>query len=356
MINKQELVSYKDVIYWIRAYWKYLLSYKIHVIICLLIGIILGYTYAKFSPVKYEAKLSFIVNDAKSIIQNPIAALAGQLGASGSNVNVSDDRILFLINTKKILGQSLLTIIEEEKITVADKLIALNDYKKEWGGKDTSLQNFSHFTSKNIDNLTYVENKIMDFLISKILKSNDLQSDAVKKKTSSFVGQSSSGIILISYKSKNELLAKKLIDAIYFNLSDFYTQITTKSLKANLDLVSQRLDSTKRIMERSEMATANEMDISNKIIRFSGKVNEVRLRKETELLNMLYAELLKNKEIAKFNYDQEKPIFQVIDKPSFPLEELSKSIIVYSIIGAFLFSFICLIYITVLFLKSKIIF
>ena len=115
--------------------------------------------------------------------------------------------------------------------------------------------------------------------------------------------------------SQNNSLPKARLNhtAIYVvdlkKSGDFYTQITTKSLKANLDLVSQRLDSTKRIMERSEMATANEMDISNKIIRFSGKVNEVRLRKETELLNMLYAELLKNKEIAKFNYDQEKPIF-----------------------------------------------
>lgn len=356
MDENKELVNFKNVINTVKDYLKYILNYKVYLILSLLIGFAAGFAYVKLSPVKYEAKLSFIVNDAKSISQNPIAALAGQLGVSGSNINVSDDRILFLITTKKILGQSLLAVIDEEKITVADKLIALNNYKKGWDKKDTSLQNFSHFTSKSIDNLSYVENKIMDFLISKILKSNDLQSDAVKKKTSSFVGQSSSGIILISYKSKDELLSKKLVDAIYFNLSDFYTQIITKSLKANLDLVSQRLDSTKRIMERSEVAAANEMDISNKIIRFSGKVNEARLRKETELLNVLYAELLKNKEIAKFNYDQEKPVFQIIDKPSFPLEELSKSIIIYSIIGAFLFSFICLIYITILFLKSKIVF
>ncbi len=355
MDENKELVNFRNVLNTVKEYLNYILSYKVYLIISILIGFAAGFAYVKLSPVKYEAKLSFIVNDAKSISQNPIAALAGQLGASGSNVNVSDDRILFLITTKRILGQSLLAVIDEEKITIADKLIALNSYKKNWDKKDTSLQNFSHFTSTNIENLSYVENKIMDFLISKILKSNDLQSDAVKKKTSSFVGQSSSGIILISYKSKDELLSKKLVDAIYYNLSDFYTQIITKSLKANLDLVSQRLDSTKRIMERSEVAAANEMDISNKIIRFSGKVNEARLRKQTELLNVLYAELLKNKEIAKFNYDQEKPVFQVIDKPSFPLEELSKSIVIYSIIGAFLFSFICLIYITVLFLKSKIV-
>lgn len=316
----------------------------------LLLGILIGFLIVKTSKSVYNAQVTFLINDAKTNNSNPLAALASQFGANTSTINLSDERILFLVSTKRILGQSLLTIIDNEKVTVADKLIDIYDLRKRFL-KDTSLLSFTQFKNLKLDNLTYQENKIMNLLIKVILKSKDLQFESVKKKSTSFVNQTSSGIIVLGFKSSNEFLAKVFIESIYTNLSNFYTYAITKNLKSNLDLVTQRVDSTQRLMLEKEFATANELDINNNIIRNKAKVGIGRMKKDAEMLNIFYTELIKNKEIAKFNYDQEKPVFEIIDNPRLPLDEIRKSLLVYIIGSTFLFSFVTLIILSVIYLK-----
>ncbi len=350
--EKKDIITIGLVIKNLKDYITFLLQNKKIVIGVAVVGIILGVLYVKFSNVIYKAQISFIVNESKGGNANPLAALASQFGGQTSNVNVSDDRLLFLITTRRILGQSLLTKLPNSNLTIADQYILINDFKSKWK-KDTTLLDFDLFKNYELNKLTYKENKVIDLLIKHIIKSNSLQLEAVKKKTSSLVGQSSSGIILITFQSVDELLPKILVEAIYSNLNEFYTETITKSLKTNLDLVTQRADSTRRILENTEFNSANELDITNKLIKYKAKVNAIRLKKDAEMLSLMYAEIIKNKEIAKFNYDQEKPVFQVIDAPTYPLESISKSLIVYAFLGAFLFGFLGVLYFTFKFLVRK---
>lgn len=332
-------------------YFAFLKKLKYLFLIAIVLGIILGIAIVKSSKSEYNAQITFLINDAKTNNTNPLAALASQFGAGSNSINLSDERILFLVSTKRILGQSLLTIINKENFTIADKLIDIYDLRKNFE-KDTSLSTFTRFKSLKLENLTYQENKIINLLIKVILKSKDLQFESVKKKSTSLVSQSSSGIIVLGFKSSNEFLAKIFIESIYTNLSNFYTYAITKNLKSNLDLVTQRVDSTQRLMLKKEFETANELDINNNIIRNKAKVGIGRMKKDAEMLNVFYTELIKNKEIAKFNYDQEKPVFEIIDSPTLPLDEINKSLLVYVIGSTFLFTFLTLIILSIVYLRK----
>jgi hypothetical protein len=347
-------ISVEELTFKIKNFIQYLLNYKMIWIIIVTLGFILGFCYAYFSKIKYDAKISFIINETKSSSQNPLAAIASQFGSATSNVNVSDDRILFLISTKRILGQSLLARMDTKKCTIADQMIEDWELKDDWK-KDTCLINFTQFKNFSLDQLNYYENKVIDLLIKKIMLSKDLEFETVKKKSTSFVTQSSSGIVLLSYKSKDEILAKSFVEAIYNNLSSFYIETIVKSLKYNLDLVSKRADSIKIVMNDNDFETADALDASIGVFKFKGKVKQARLRKDNELLSLMYAEVIKNKEIAKFNFDQEKPVFQLIDEPTLPLEQIVKSKIVFTFIGGILMGFLLLIALIIIYLKKPII-
>lgn len=349
MSNKE--LSFEELIQNIKKFIQYLLNYKFLWIITIVIGLTLGFCYSYFSKIKYEAKMSFIINEPKSTSQNPLALLASQFGSGGSNINISDDRIMFLISTKKILGQSLLANIENEKTTIADRFISNLHLKEQWK-TDTSLLSFTEFKNKDVDFLNYQENKVIDILIKTIMLSKDLVTETVKKKATSFVSQSSSGIVLISYTSKDEILSKSFVQAIYSNLSSFYIETITKSLKFNYDLVCRREDSIKRIMNANDFETADALDESFGVFKFKGKIKQARLRKDNELLSLMYAEVIKNKEIAKFNLDQEKPVFQIIDQPSLPLEQHIKSKIVFTALGGIVIGFILFLLLTIKYLRN----
>ena len=349
MSNKE--ISFEELIQNIKKFIKYLLNFKLLWIVSIIAGLTLGFCYSYFSKIKYEAKMSFIINEPKSSSQNPLALLASQFGSGSTNINISDDRIMFLISTKKILGQSLLANIDNEKTTIADRFIANWQLKEIWKS-DTSLADFTEFKNKEIELLDYHENKVIDILINTILKSNDLVSETVKKKATSFVTQTSSGIVLINYTSKDEILAKSFVQAIYNNLSTFYVESITKSLKFNFDLVCRREDSIKRILNTNDFETADALDQAVGVFKFKGKIKQARLRKDNELLSLMYAEVIKNKEIAKFNLDQEKPVFQIIDQPSLPLEQHIKSKIVFTALGGIVIGFILFLLLTIKYLRN----
>jgi uncharacterized protein involved in exopolysaccharide biosynthesis len=328
------------------------LKYKYIFILSILLGGVLGFCYAYFNKTKYEAKLSFIINESKVSNQNSLANLTSQLNIGSSSLNLTEDKILFLIGTKKILGQSLLTKYDDKKC-IADKLIEVLDIKQKFK-KHIDIRDFSLFKSHRIEKLSYAENKIIDILINQIIKSNDLTYESVKKKTNSIVAQTTSGIILISYKNEDEILSQKIVTSIYNNLSEFYIETITKNLKESYELVSKREDSLKKVISNFENQTAEAFDDAIGVYKFRGKIKQNRLRRDTEILNAMYAEVLKNREIAKFNLEQERPVLQIIDEPALPLEQHFKSKIIFTILGIIGFTLLFLSFLSIYFFSQKI--
>lgn len=205
----------------INSWWIFLKQKRKHLYAGLGVGLLIGVLLALILKPKYEAKLSFIINDSKNNSGNYLSAITSQLGILGvSAMNVTDDRILFLSNSKKICGQALLDSMPGKNL-IADEFIAYHQLNKLFD-KTPEMKGFNGFLHTDLAMLNYQENFAINAILEIITKPNFLQVESVKKKATSFVGNTSSGIIELTFKHKEETLAQAFLTAMYQELTKFY--------------------------------------------------------------------------------------------------------------------------------------
>jgi hypothetical protein len=122
--------------------------------------------------------------------------------------------------------------------------------------------------------------------------------------------------------------------ALYFELSKFYVKAMTNQQQELVNLIEYKVDSVEHLIANSDSEKARVIDQSIGIIRASGRVNEMKLRRSNDILNTLYAELLKNREVARFNLNQQKPVFELVDFPQLPLKKNEYSIVLFPLIAS----------------------
>lgn len=316
-------------------FWSFFLHinrYRNILIISLVLGLVGGLSLSWVLKPKYQAKVTFLINESKGQTFGGLSALAGQLGISSTGPGMSDDRILFLGNSRQVLGQALL-YKDRDGVIIANKL--LDFYQLTSWKNDTFMLGFSGIRETQLQKLSKQENYALDVLMKLIREANIYKIESIKKKSSNFVGNTSSGIIEVSFMHKLESVPLVLVNAVYLELSRFYSQAITKSALNNYILVSSRADSVYNELVNAENQSSVAADDARSIIKYKGRIDEVRLRRKVELLSLIYAEVIKNREIAKFNLEQEKPGFEVIDYPTEPLEKIEKSKVLLASLGAF---------------------
>lgn len=320
-------------------------KWKIIVIIGFL-GAILGFGFAQFQKPIYISKYSFILNEndgSASLNLSSLAGLAGIAGLAGGSNNVNEDKLLYMANSRQIIGN---TLVEKAIINGEEKLMAnhfIDIYKLEKGFKsDTSLENFTYFIHPDLDKFSYQENKVLDIIIKNI-NDNKLLFIDTKKKTGIVI--QSAGIIAMEFKSINEEFSKYFIENLYKNLSDFYTNRAIQRQFKNYILIKGRADSIKSVLFDKENYGADIFDRNVKVVRMAGKIDLERTRRDVQMLSLMYAEVLKNLEIAKFTLDNQTPFFQTVDKPTLPLEKKKISRLISAILGSIIIGTIFCIYI-----------
>ena len=85
------------------------------VLIVVLIGAALGLAYSIFKPVRYNAEITFSVEDSKSIGGGLLSSLGGSIGmdigslAGSGNGVLSGDNVLSLLKSKSMMAECLKT-------------------------------------------------------------------------------------------------------------------------------------------------------------------------------------------------------------------------------------------------------
>jgi hypothetical protein len=294
---------------------------------------IIGFFYAKNQKPIYISKYTFILNENEgngTINLSSLAGIAGLSGIGGSSNNVNEDKLLYIANSRQIIGSSLLKkyVINNKTAFLINHFIDI--YNLQNGFKnDTSLINFNYFKNDRLPLLTYQENKVLDLIIKKINAEKFLTIDT-KKKTGIVI--QSAGIIAMDFKSINEEFSKYFLESLYDNLSNYYILKTSQRQFKNYLLIKERADSIKSLLTEKEDLGANIFDNNIKVVKMKGRVDLERNRRDIQLLSLMYGEVLKNLEIAKFNLDNQTPFFQTVDNPTFPLEIKKKSKLIFSII------------------------
>jgi hypothetical protein len=149
-------------------------------------------------------------------------------------------------------------------------------------------------------------------------------------------------IINLSYTSVNDEFAKIFVEALIEQMSEMYISHQTAQTNNTLDFLSSRSDSVFMELEMAEENFAKIKDINQRIVKASGRLKELQLMRNVEVLNAMYLEIVKNLEISKLTLLNQTPIIQIIDKPILPLEQEFKSKTVLGLLGAFLGSFLSL--------------
>jgi hypothetical protein len=328
-------VSLKDIVDFFKKVFAFgLLKWKLLLITGFLGGII-GFGYAYFQKTIYKAQFSFLLNENDGSPALNISSFASSAGIGiGGSGNVNDDKLMFISFSRNLLGKTLLQSadINGKKTSLANHYIEiyelLNSFKS-----DTSLKDFVSFKNTEINKLTYKENKVLDILVSKIVESKQLLIESKKK--IGIVNQSS-GIVIMEFSSINENLSLHFINQLYENISVYYTNKTISKQLRTFNIIKNRADSIKSILYSLESYGAQEIDKNLRLVRMQGKVNLERTKRDIEMLSLMYAEVIKNQEIAKFSLDNQTPFFQIVDSPTLPLYKKKMPKLINAIFGSVL--------------------
>lgn len=308
-----------------------------------IMGTTIGFLIAQFSSPVYKAKLSFLLNENEPAANLNLSSLAGLAGFSGfgASTNVSEDKLIFLVTSRSLMGNTLLieADIDHHKDLLVNHFIDKYNFTKVFKS-DTALEEFTYIQNKTLKTLNYKENKALDLIIKFI---NDKKNLSIEVKKKGGIVAQWAGIVLLEFKSKNEEFSKVFMDNLYINLSDFYTNKTIRKQEKNYHLIKLRADSIQNLLFDKEEYGAEVYDRNLKTIRMKGQIEVQRTRRDVEMLNLMYGEVLKNLEMAKFTLDNQTPVFQIIDNPTYPLEKKKMSRLIAGIAGGFIFGlFTCL--------------
>jgi uncharacterized protein involved in exopolysaccharide biosynthesis len=115
-----------------------------------------------------------------------------------------------------------------------------------------------------------------------------------------------------------------------------YISYQTKQSTNTISFLQNRADSVFVELEKAEQEFARVKDINQRIIKASGRLKELQLMRNVEVLNTMYLELVKNIEVSKLTLLNQTPIIQVIDKPILPLEDTKISTLLVLLITIFI--------------------
>ena len=327
-------IQLKDILTKLSEYKIELWNKKGKILFISFLFFVLGILISFLFTTKYKSELTFVVEDAKGA--NPLISMSGiasQLGfdfGGKSSATFSKQNIMELLKSRGVVEATLLRRgkIDGKSDLLVEHYIKINDFQKYWvKNKEFDGVNFNkRFTLQHDSVMSIIWNEIIESKINIEIQNKE------------------ANIITLSFTSTNENFAKQFTEVLIDEMSKMYITYQTKQANNTLDFLQDRADSVFAQLEQSELEFAKIKDFNQRIIKASGRLKELQLMRDVEVLNTMYLELIKNLEISKMTLLNQTPIIQIIDRPILPLEtnELSKSL--FGILGGFLGIFLSIFY------------
>lgn len=339
--QEEEEISLTELIARFRNILGYLLKKWVIIFSIAIMGAAIGFTYAWFHPIKYISRVSFVLEDSKSTGGGGLAALAGQfgfdIGGSGGGIFSSDNILLFL-KSESLCRETLLSGYDSAGTqTLADKYAEASKLKADWRKKKKIGEIiFSKYRNSQFPRL---EDSLMQVITNKILM-KDLEVGKPDKKSS---------FIEVKATMPDELLSKYFVERLVKIATDHYVESKTKIKALNVAKLQSRADSLGRLLNNRTYSAAstqqNLVDI-NPALRIASVDAEITTRDKT-MIATIFAEVVKNLELAKVALNQETPTIQIVDQSSLPLKKDKVSKTVSIIVGGIVAALICIVFLLV---------
>lgn len=331
-------ISLKELIEKVQQLRRFLLSKWIFIVLAGMIGGVIGFFYAYKQPIKYIAKMTFVVEDSKSS-GGGLASLAGQfgfdVGGGGGGSIFSGDNILLFLKSESLVRETLLTSFDEKTgTTLADRYAEVNKMKEGWS-KNEKIGNIQ-FSKFNSDNLPRKEDSLLQTIESGIIKTE--LAIARPDKKASFIEAKTTTL--------DESFSKLFLDRLVKMATERYVQSKIKTKAANVAMLQRKADSLTAVLDNKTFSAAASQQTlvdANPALKTNAISSEISTRDKT-MAATIFTEVVKNLELSKTLLNQETPVIQIVDQSTFPLEKEKTSKLKSLIIGGFLAGLLTILY------------
>jgi len=313
-------ITISELVIKLKSVWNFLLSKWFSILIIGALGGTLGFLYAWLTPVKYVSRLTFVVEESKGV-GGGLSALAGQfgfdLGGSGGGGVFAGDNILLFLRSENLCRETLLTSYDEAgKVTLADRYAEVRQFKRKWR-KDEEIGeiNFAPYAKGKMPRL---EDSLLQVIVKKNLLMTDLAVAKPDKKAS---------FIQVGVSTRDERLSALFSQRLVQIATTKYVESKTKLKAANVALLQRRADSLSALLNDKTLRAASSQQVLvdvNPALKTAPITAEISSR-EKSMIATIFAEVVKNLEIAKSILSQETPAIQMVDQSTFPLEKVKAS-------------------------------
>jgi hypothetical protein len=332
-ITYQDEFSIRDLILKVQEYVTEALRYWYILVFFILLALSYQvYNYFTYVPV-YSGIITFSVDEDEGGGSSGISNMLGQFGIGNIRpTRYNLDKILELSKSRRVVQQTLFTkiVVDGKSDFLANHLLRV--YKL--GRATTKEKNMPafYFTRDSVSAFDRNENEVLLMLYNFIIGPPNHPKSALLKADYN----EDTNIMSLSATTTDEDLSLEMSRRMFESLSNYYVTKAIEKQAKTYKIVSAKRDSVLAVLKSVEYQLANFKDTHRSLLMRTDQVNELRLQRELTALSAMYAEVLKNTEVADFSLRNKTPFIQVIDSPILPITPVQFSIVRHLLIGLIL--------------------
>lgn len=285
-----------------------------------------GVIYSMYQKPEYKSHLTFALDDGGS--GGGIGSfinLASQFGLNiGSGKDIfAGDNILEIMKSRRMIEKVLLSVD-----TFGNKPYTLIEYYLiESGNRNSNskTKNINFPVGQKRSTFSYQQ----DSLLYKVYQQFSVKFIVTQRPDRKL------NIFEISITSTNEKFTKDFTDRIVAETGNFYTEIRTKKAKETLNVLERRAATMKDNLNSSIKSRAAVQDVNVNPAFSEAQVPVQKQQTNIQVYGAAYAEMFKNLELARFQYLNEIPLLQVIDRADYPMEKIKSGKLKMAVLFAF---------------------
>lgn len=314
----------------LKEFFSFLFNLKIQIFFTTISVVFFTISYNYIMSPTYYAQTSFVLDNDNSDGMGELSSIASLAGINPSSlIDASSlfqiDNIQDLYRSDAMLKKTLLSqgVFNKKENILINRLGEIEKKISKW--------NLNNITFDNNLKLNRNQDSIIKLAIKKIREKNLIVSKPSRKTT----------ILNISFNHKNEEFAKIFNEKLVSNVNDFYMESKSFKTGINLSILQKESDSVRLVLNNSIQILAaldEALPNSNPLLK-TLRTPYQKAVVDVQANTAIFQELVKQLELAKVSHRNSIPLIQVIDSPTYPLEnskwKLSETLLYGLIFGLF---------------------
>ncbi|MBO6518068.1 MAG: hypothetical protein JJ975_16130, partial [Bacteroidia bacterium] len=292
--NQKEELSITDTLKQVGRYWSEIWQKRWYVVMGSALLAALLVTQAWLTPKRYNAPLTFMINENDGGGLSGVAAVLGELGFGDAGSGGHNyEKITQLATSRMILGRAFKTECEVNGVKDYLGNHILNVYRDDIPGGPITPPDFRFQDSGTTEYRSNEERIILQ--LSKLMNGNPTAGEEGILKLEY---DDESTVIWINAKTLKPDLSIAISNTAYDVLSEFYVSNSIEKQQNTYDHVSNKADSIFGQLRAAENQLAQYKDQSVGIFLNKNRLPSDQLNRKVKMLYTLYAEAIKNQETA----------------------------------------------------------